>query len=334
MMTKQAFSKPRIIECLQSYYGIEVTSLTPLLLGADMNASVYKAQTYEKSYFVKVKSGRNHDLGVAILDVLQSVGIEQIIAPTKTSLGLSMQPVDGYTLIVYPYIEHQNGFSQRLLDDQWITFGQVLRKVHEVKLPKAIQDQIKREDYSPKWRHVVRSLYDLIETKATWDQWAKKLIGCMKEHKKEIFCLLDGAEKLAQKVRQESAEFVLCHADIHGGNVLISEDGCIYIVDWDQPIMAPKERDLMFIGAGVANVWNNPQEEEYFYKGYGKTTIHMPLLAYYRQERIVEDIAEYGQAFLESAAEEDKSEMYQQFIDMFEPNGVVDIALRTAEKIR
>lgn len=31
--------------------------------------------------------------------------------------------------------------------------------------------------------------------------------------------------------------------------------------------MAPKERNLMFIGGGVANVWNNPREEKFFYKG-------------------------------------------------------------------
>ena len=30
--------------------------------------------------------------------------------------------------------------------------------------------------------------------------------------------------------------------------MLIHENSDIYIVDWDEPIMAPKERDLMFIG--------------------------------------------------------------------------------------
>ena len=69
-------------------------------------------------------------------------------------------------------------------------------------------------------------------------------------------------------------------------------------MDWDEPIMAPKERDLMFIGGGIANVWNDPQEEIYFYKGYGNTDINIPILAYYRLERIVEDIAEYVQALL------------------------------------
>lgn len=174
---------------------------------------------------------------------------------------------------------------------------------------------------------------DLTETNPNEDPWAKKLILFMKEHKKEIYRLLDAAKLLGQKIQQESEKFVLCHADIHGGNVLIGENGSIYIVDWDQPVMAPKERDLMFIGGGIANVWNNPHEEEFFYKGYGKTKINMPILAYYRHERIVGDIAEYAQELLLSATDEDRSEMYKQFVAMFEPQGVVDIAFRTAEKL-
>lgn len=50
----------------------------------------------------------------------------------------------------------------------------------------------------------------------------------------------------------------------------------------------------------------------------------------YRHERIVEDIAEYGQALLlTSDGSEDRGEMLEQFKGMFEPNGVVDIALKT-----
>ena len=99
--------------------------------------------------------------------------------------------------------------------------------------------------------------------------------------------------------------------------------------------MAPKERDLMFIGGGVANIWNNPREEEFFYKGYGNTNINRVILAYYRHERIVEDIAEYGQALLlTSDGGEDRLEMYKHFMDMFEPDGVVDIAFKTDEDYR
>ena len=94
--------------------------------------------------------------------------------------------------------------------------------------------------------------------------------------------------------------------------------------------MAPKERDLMFIRGGVANVWNNPHEEEFFYTGYGKTEIHKDIFAYYRHERIVEDIAEYCQLLLLTVGGgNDREVMYQHFIDMFKPRGVVDIAFKT-----
>lgn len=155
----------------------------------------------------------------------------------------------------------------------------------------------------------------------------------MREHRAEIQRLVNVAESLGQKIQEQSPACVLCHSDIHGGNVLIDKNGAIYIVDWDEPIMAPKERDLMFIGGGVGNVWNNPHEEEFFYKGYGKAEIDRRILAYYRHERIVEDIAEYGQALLlTTAGDENRREMYKQFVDMFELNGVIDIAFKTDEE--
>lgn len=157
----------------------------------------------------------------------------------------------------------------------------------------------------------------------------------MRKHRAAIRPLVERAETLSQKVQEESSEFVMCYSDTHGGNVLMDESGSIFILDWDDPIIAPKERDLMFIGGSVANVWDNLDEEEFFYKGYGKTEINKLILAYYRHERIVEDIAEYGQALLLTASEgKDRVEMFKQFKAMFEPNGVVDIAFKTDIELR
>ena len=333
MIEKQPLSLQRIIDCLNTDYGIAVATLTFLALGADVNASVYKAHTHDGlSYFVKLKRGHYHDISVTVLSLLQSSGIQQIIPPIKTIHGRPTQHIDDFTLIVYPFVEGQNGFCYNLTDDQWVTLGKVLRQVHEFDVPPSIKDRIRREVYSSKWREAVRLLYPDIDGKLTGDEPALKLQMFMKDHRVAIHRLVDRAEQLSQKIQDQSLEFVLCHSDIHGGNVLIDVNGAIYIVDWDEPIMAPKERDLMFIGGGVANVWNNPHEEKFFYKGYGKTKINTTILAYYRHERIVEDIAVYGQALLlTTAGGEDRPEMYKQFIAMFEPRGVVDIAFKTDE---
>jgi spectinomycin phosphotransferase len=335
MIEKQSLSDQLIISCLNTDYGIEVATLTFLPLGADMNASVYKAQAHDQtSYFVKLKRGHNHDISVLIVELLHDAGIQQVIPPIKTIHGHPTQRIEDFTLIVYPFVNGQDGFHRNLTDNQWLKLGKALRQVHEIEVPPLILNQIRREVYSPKWREAVRSLYSHIESEPTGDEIALKLLKFMKENMLAIRRLVDRAEQLGQKLRDQSPKFVLCHSDIHGGNVLMDGNDTIYIVDWDDPIMAPKERDLMFIGGGVANVWNKPHEEKLFYRGYGKTEVNSTILAYYRHERIVEDIAIYGhELLLTTARGEDRSEMYKQFIGMFEPRGVVDIAFETDEGI-
>ena len=142
MIEKQSLSEQLIISCLNTHYGIEVATLTFLPLGADMNASVYKAQTHDKtSYFVKLKHGHHHDISVEIVELLHDAGIQEIIPPIKTILGQSTQRIEDFTLIVFPFIEGQNGFSRNLTDNQWLKLGKALRQVHEIDVPPSIQNE-------------------------------------------------------------------------------------------------------------------------------------------------------------------------------------------------
>jgi len=324
-----------ILNCLSSYYLIEAVALTQLTSGADVNASIYKAQASDqKTYFVKVKQDHFHDNNIAILELLQMAGIQQIIPPIKTVEGKQIQQAGDSALIVYPYIEGQDGFNRPLTDEQWIALGRAIRQVHEVDVPVSLKTQIRREEFSPKWRDVVRFLYNDIEMAPNSDDIAANLWKFLEENRSTIQHIVERAEELSQKACSRPLEFALCHSDIHGGNVLIDSKGALYIVDWDDPILAPKERDLMFIGGGVGNVWNKPNEEKLFYEGYGQTEIDWTLLAYYRYERIVEDIADYAQELLLKPIKgNNRLEMYKQFISMFEANGVVDIALTTDKRI-
>lgn len=333
MLEKHILSDITIISCLNTNYGIKVATLTFIPIGADINASTYKALTLDQtSYFIKLKREYQHDTSVGIVELLRSAGIEQIIPPVKTIHGKTTQHIDDFTLIVYPFVDGQDGFNRNLTDDQWVKLGKALKQVHKLEVPPSIQNQIRKETYSAKWRDAVRLIYPLIETDPIADEIGLKLHTFMKKNMPAIRRLVDRAEQLGRKLLEQSLEFVLCHSDIHAGNVLMDESSDIYLVDWDEPIMAPKERDLMFIGGGVGTIWNKPLEEKLFYRGYGKTEINSTALAYYRHERVVEDIAEYCQALLlKTAGGNNRLEMYRHFIDMFEPQGVVEIAFKTNE---
>jgi Ser/Thr protein kinase RdoA (MazF antagonist) len=46
---------------------------------------------------------------------------------------------------------------------------------------------------------------------------------------------------------------VLCHADLHTWNVLVDSVGDLWIADWDEAVLAPRERDLMFVVGGIGH---------------------------------------------------------------------------------
>ncbi len=308
-------------------YGINVSAFISISGGADVHSETYKVETPDQgSYFVKIKQGVHHEHNIALQTLLHDAGINHIIAPIKTINGKAFHLIKDCTLIVYPFIKAQDGFNCNLTKDQWINLGKVLKQVQTFGVPLPIKTQLRQETYSPKWRSAVRSMLEQIETVKNDDAIASAMINFIKEHKDEISRLVETADTLSDAVQKKDQDFVLCHSDIHAGNVLVNDDGNLFIVDWDEPIMAQKERDLMFVGGGVGNVWHDQKEVEHFYQGYGRTNIDKDLISYYRCNRILEDIAIYYEQLV-SPDNENRKEAYQFLVDMFEPNGVVDIAL-------
>ena len=161
-----------------------------------------------------------------------------------------------------------------------------------------------------------------------------KLAEFIKSKQSEITRLIERAEQLASELQSKSLELVLCHTDIHGGNILISGKDKLYIVDWDDPILAPKERDLMFIGGGIDEIWKSKREEAVFYEGYGKTDINLSALAYYRYERVIEDLVVIcEQLLLTDEGGADRERSFGWFTSNFEPGQTIEIAEKTYQSL-
>ncbi|VEB37575.1 aminoglycoside phosphotransferase family protein [Legionella cherrii] len=331
-MPGQPIPKQQLIELLKNHYAISAKDILPLQLGADMSALVYKVNASPNSYFLKLKYGNHEETHMDVIKLLHDSHVKEIIFPVSSIDGKLIKQLNDFKMIVYPFIEGFDGFQLVLTKNQWIKLGKTLKQIHTLSIPLALRKSLRKEMFSPKWREMVKSLYSQIESDTSTNKMTIDFKRYYRKQFASIYRLVNSAEELVKKIQFDAQDYVLCHADIHAGNILMSSDESFYIIDWDDPMMAPKERDLMFIGGGVGNVWNLPAEVAYFYEGYGEVVINKTILSYYRHERIIEDIALYGLDLLSSnQSDHSKRVSLEHFKSMFEPNGVVDIAFQGLE---
>jgi spectinomycin phosphotransferase len=331
MLEKPNIPDERIISRLQDEYGLRAAELTFLPLGADTGTAVYRVTDTDGTvYFLKLRKNFNEVI-VRVPLFLQENGVDEIIVPFETKSGKHWADFGEYKMILYPFIEGRNGFEGELTSQQKQTLGRALKKIHAVQIPPELKKLIRKETYSAKFRDDMRSIQSEVENKSFADPPASKLADFIKSNQNEITRIIQRAENLALEIQSQPPELVLCHSDIHGGNILISTEK-LYIVDWDDPILAPKERDLMFIGGGIDNIWKSKQDESIFYEGYGETKIDFAVLAYYRYERVIEDLVAYAeQLFLTDGGGADREPAYRRFSGNFESGSTIEIADKTMD---
>lgn len=93
------------------------------------------------------------------------------------------------------------------------------------------------------------------------------------------------------------APHVLCHTDVHGGNLILDPHGSLWVLDWEDARLAPCEQDL----AGATNA-HVPREEfggfvDAYVAARGEpVTLHAELFEFYYRRRCLEDL----EAFLDT----------------------------------
>ena len=332
MLEKPELEDEKIINCLRDEYGLSVEKLSFLPLGADLNTAVYRVAANEETvYFLKLRRGEFDEATVKVPKYLSDLGIKQIIPPLTTQTGQLWAILALFKVILYPFVEGQNGFERNLSDQQWVEFGAALKRFHTADIPSKITSRIQRERFSPQWRDTVKMFLARIEEETFDEPVAVEMAAFLKTKGDETLDLVKRAERFAQMLQEQPPEFILCHADIHAWNLLIADNDTFYMVDWDTLIFAPKERDLMFVGGGLGGNGHTPQEEEtLFYQGYGQTNINQIAIAYYRYERIIEDIAVFcQQIFLSGEGGEDRKQALEYLKSNFLPNGTIEMACQS-----
>ena len=289
-------------------FGIPLIGVQPTGLGADARASLWRGLAADGSTYA-VKTSSAPQPGLVVADFLVRQGVAGVPAPVSTRSGGVTADHEGGVVSVVPWIDGARAIDTGLDPQQWRAFGTVLGAVHttapatplvvgaallpvdrhdptaEVERARAFPERLRRARGAARDDPVIGTLAKL------WGEFGD-----------DVLAVVDLAEACAHCDVWAGTDVVICHADPHHGNLLLDARGGVWLVDWDDAVLAPREADLIFVVGGVFSFAPiTPADEGAFFDGYtqasggvARSDLDPTRLSYYRSVRALTDFLDFA----------------------------------------
>lgn len=263
MKFRQSIKEKSILECLEKNWDFNIKSIRFLPIGAaSWNYKLEDAAG--RVWFIKLVNEVNQASAI-VPSQLSTQGLNFIVPAVKDKENNYWQSVKDFKILVYPFMEAKElmGNEDRERYDNQI--GNLLKNLHGSKhiVDKDILDLLPREDFR-KFQNDTYKILKKVKDNNFKSTLKVKLARLIKNKMTVIERILDKAKGVGAGLREETKEFVICHADIHYANILLDEADGLHFIDWDGVMLAPPERDLMFYSKNLGL-------KDAFYGGYDKT---------------------------------------------------------------
>ena len=328
---------PRISEedlraCLHDQYDLSPVTLTFLPLGHDYDAGMYRVESEQgTAYALKVTSRPLYEPRYLVPRYLRDQGIASVVAPIRTRSNALWAQLSDWTVIVYPWISGDSSLTG-MTNEQWKQVGSIFQRIHQVMLPPGGFASLRKETFHPaeyvRWVRAFETSLAVAETQDSYIQgtraWERALRSSWVAHQSTIHTVLTSLEKLAGVLQSRPLPCVICHGDLHARNLIRNRSGQVFVIDWDEVMLAPKERDFIFV---------RPPHADAFWEGYGPVEIDWVALTYFLWERVVQDLIECTRnvCFRDDWGDESRAEAVQ-LLDLIlaENRGHIDAAYQAS----
>jgi aminoglycoside phosphotransferase (APT) family kinase protein len=240
---------------LQEHWQLEVTDIHFIPVGD----SAY-------SYRVDTKSNRRYYL--KIVDQLSAIG-RRIAERMRFSLPLlrhirqlptanahapqpqptingDLQAVHEHLLFaLYTFIPGETLADAYPLSSELVQkIGQTLGKLHTIQLPDALRKLTPKDDLSAPFDTDLLIDLATLETITVHNALhLQRLREIVWPRHEQIRAFLTRSQEYGQKAQQTPVSLVVCHGNPWGGNMILTPDGELTLLDWESSVIAPPERD-------------------------------------------------------------------------------------------
>ncbi|SHF86967.1 phosphotransferase enzyme family protein [Streptoalloteichus hindustanus] len=336
MVVRHADPDDRLDDRLRAWvwedFGVELVAVTGVDRGADVAAEVWRGVADGGAQYAIKRSGGGSPAGLLVPAWLGERGVPGVVAPVPTRSGNLWSEREGRRLSLVPWVSGSGALDGGMTACHWVSYGTLLARVHALTPGDPVAEVLPREERAHRrWTSLVSDVDKQVRAAAeSADQLVRALTEEWAAVAELVAVLLGAAEDLSSDHRVRRAARVVCHGDAHLGNVVVGEGGRVWLIDWDDAVLAPREQDLLFVLGGVlpfAQV--SSQEQAWFFDGYGPVDVDPARLAYHQCVRALEDFAVPAAQVLAVGREPEpeRADALAIFRSVFSPTGLATLAL-------
>jgi spectinomycin phosphotransferase len=298
MENETAIGEESLIRTIQEDYRLEVTNLDFHQSGWGGNCYTVETLTGSR-YFLKVVD-QVTNIGVAVssldfyldlMDQLHTKGIlPHIPHPIPTQNGSLASRIDSFALVLTNYIIGEDVGFGNMSKPVLIQLADRAGILHNCRSQLAFEHPF-IEQFETGFVLALLEIMEGLETIGKADPPGQQLLrGVLLPRKEDLFRYLERLKRLQAEVRSSEVNVVICHTDLHGGNLMTDDQGNLYILDWENAMIAPREHDMIFF-AGESNLWEIfwPIYQRHF----DRVELDFEVLRFYFYRRGLEDVAGY-----------------------------------------
>lgn len=322
----------QVIQQVHAGFGLSLSTLERVTHGADQHARLWLARAVDGSRYAVKLSGGGTPAGLVVTAYLAGRGVPGIAAPVPTGDGRLSVEHDGHRLSVVPWVSDQRALDGPMTDAHWRAYGEVLAAVHAV----PVTDEVRRllPAGGAAYPSIVAGTRAVAERLRDPDPdnlagpLAAEMAGVWSTVADRVSALTREVERLAVDQRARPGSGVVCHGDPHLGNLLLGPDGQVWLIDWDDAVLAPPECDLMFVLGGVlAFAPVSSRQQRAVLAGYGTVGIDPARLAWFLAVRALDDLSDWTRQALDPDADAaDRDRAARIVRGLVSPVGLVTLA--------
>lgn len=286
-------------------FGVRLVAAEEVAHGADRRARLWRARADDGSRYALKHSRGGTPAGAVVAAHLTDRGVPGVVGPRRTQDGRLWAGGAGDSLTLVPWVSDTRALDGPMTTAHWRAYGAVLAAVHAAEVTDVLAALLPAGGAA--YPAVVASVRTVdarlreLGPDARTDPLVDGLTGLWSGMRDAVTTLADAVERLAPGLLADPGPTVVCHGDPHLGNLLLGPRGRVWLVDWDDAVLAPRECDLMFVRDGVlAFAPVTPAQRAAVLAGYGPVDVDATRSAWFLALRACDDVADWSRQVLDA----------------------------------